>query len=370
MIHFKWEIPKQREKYVNRPKEKLFIFDIVTAFKNRGDLLINRALIHSLRAYGRVLVTTDHLPEKFRDELELKPEECDSNLRVILRKNLFKFDVYKVGIPGHSFDKQARFLAGVSEILITLVFKYLLRVKFLRVGTSFGPIHKYRINIERLKAKFYTLYGVRDQASVQLCAPSNMAYFPDLAFISPDIYPANKDENDESYHFISFRAKFPDASVKEDYLSSIIEKLTKYVSTQKVRSIVIGYQVPEDSTPCELIYQALQQLPGIKVKYIPDVLELDEAIAIISKAEMVLSNRLHIILPALISGVPHIALTDSAQHKKICALYDSIGANFVIHDVNDSKEVTIHPDNNREKLLGITQQQNQIATDVLKSRLG
>lgn len=355
---------------MNNTKEKLFIFDIVTAFKNRGDLLINRALIHSLRAYGRVLVTTDHLPEKFRNELELKPEECGSNLRAILKENLFKFDIYKVGIPGHSFDKKARFMAGISEILITFIFKYLLRVKFLRVGTSFGPIHQYRVAIERLKAKLYTLYGVRDQASVQLCAPSNMAYFPDLAFISPDIRPINKDENDESYHFISFRAKFPDASVKESYLSSIVEKLTRYVSTHKVTSIIIGYQVPEDSVPCELIYKALKQLPDVEVKYLPDVLELDQAIAIISKAEMVLSNRLHVILPALIAGIPHVALTDAAQHKKICTLYESIGADFVIHDVNESTEIAIHPDNNRDNLLAISKLQKGIAKDVFNARLG
>ena len=350
-------------------KEKVFIFDIVTAFKNRGDLLINRALIHSLRKYGKVMVTTDHLPAKFRDELELTPEECVSNLKQCLKDNIYKYDVYKVGIPGHSFDKQPRYLAGIIEILVTSIFKLLFRVNFLRVGTSFGPIHKYRVKIEKLKAKMYTLYGVRDNASVELCAPSKMCYFPDLAFISPDIKPLEKSGNDESYHFLSFRAKFPDAAVTDTYVTNIIGKLKEFIQSNNVQSIVIGYQVPEDKEPCQLICNALNDLPNVKVKFLQEVLELDQAIDVIAKAEMVLSNRLHVILPALIAGVPHVALTDSAQHKKICALYDSIGAGFVIHDVNDATAITVDRQNTRDSLLAISQTQKQIAAQVFDARL-
>ncbi|MBU3005727.1 polysaccharide pyruvyl transferase family protein [Paraglaciecola arctica] len=350
-------------------KEKLFVFNIVTAFGNKGDLLINRALIENLRDFGKVVVVTGHLPPNFLFDLELSEEEkCLTFGKCILR-NMFRYTVYKVGIPGHSLDDEPRYFSGMKELLVTAVFKYIFRFKFLRVGTSLGPIHKFKLNIERIKAKMYVLYGLRDNASVKMCSPSKMLYFPDLAFISPDIASDIPKITDKNYCLLSFRAKFPDAEMSETYLSQVIVRLEEFLEKEGIKSIVIAYQVVEDKKTSMEIYSALNKSKKFNIDFIDELLELKDSMRLISEASLVLSNRLHVLLPSLIAGVPHIALTDVALHQKISALYDTVGAKFVLHDINNPAEIVVAKENSPENLKLISKNQQELALDILKSKI-
>lgn len=348
---------------------KLFIFNIVTAYGNKGDLLINRALIENLRNFGRVAVVTEHLPSHFLFELGLNEDEKCKTFGTCISQNLFRYTIYKVGIPGHSFENEPQFLSACKELIITAVFKYIFRFNFLRVGTSFGPTHKFKLKIEKIKAEMYLIYGLRDDSSVKLCSPSKMLYFPDLAFISSDIIKSDQENSDEGYYFLSFRAKFPEAAILDVYMTKIITKLEVFLKKSKIKSIVIGYQVSEDKETSMKINSVLSRNKNLNIKFIDELLELQDSMLLISGASLVISNRLHVLLPSLIAGVPHIALTDMSRHQKISALYETIGAQFATHDITTHSEMEVVCENSPENLISIAQEQRKLALDILQSTI-
>jgi polysaccharide pyruvyl transferase WcaK-like protein len=350
-------------------KDSIFIFDIVTAFGNNGDLLINKALIYKLRKFGHIRVVTTHLPSSFLEELKLSEEEQIDSFFTCLVNNVFRKNVYKVGIPGHSLESKPQYISGTLECFKTLLFRCAFGLRFLRVGTSFGPVPKFKLSEERFKSKLYTIYGLRDNESVNVCNSHSMQYFPDLAFISEDIFPVNANDKEPDTCFVSFRSKFPDASTSDDYLRKILTKMYTYLQHSGIKKVVIGYQVVEDKETSLQIMRALSKLEGIEVCFVEEMLELKDAHDRIAKSSLVLSNRLHILLPALISGVPHIALTDIVLHKKIKALYQTIDADFVLKDVNDNNDIKICDANCSANLLKIAATQRAVADSLLDKAL-
>ncbi|MBF7072160.1 polysaccharide pyruvyl transferase family protein [Glaciecola sp. MH2013] len=350
-------------------KENIFIFDIVTAFGNNGDLLINKALINTLKKYGKVKVVSSHLPASFLKELHLNDEEQIHSFLGCVLDNIFKNRVFKVGIPGHSLESQPEYISGFLQCIKTAFLRYVLRVRFLRVGTSFGPIPSFKLSVERFKSKMYELYGLRDNESVKMCNSSSMKYFPDLAFLSTDIVETNLNPADNDICFLSFRSKFPDAETSSDYLQKITSKITSFLENSSFRKVVIGYQVVEDKETSLEIFNSLSGLQGIEVVNVEDMLDLKEINEIISKSSLVISNRLHVLLPALISGIPHVALTDIRLHKKIKSLYETIGAGFVLQDVTDEANIEISSYNCKKGLLELSKQQKNIANEILDKTL-
>lgn len=350
-------------------KKYTFIFNIVTAFNNRGDLLINRALISKFREIGEVAIVTKDMPEPFLSKLSLSDHEMYSSFWQCFKRNFGKRRLVKVGIPGHNFGKPSANMQSYLELIYTASFKIILRVEFIRVGTSVGHLEKSAIRIEKLKAKFYKVYGVRDNSSYNLFAPSKISYFPDLAFLSKDVklnLEKSKDIKTEPYILLSFRPSFPDAKISYDYIKAIIKKLLNFIKERDESSIKIAFQVPEDRTPCLAISEAISRIEGKKVEFIDETLELDASIDIIRNANLVISNRLHVLLPALINGVSHISLTDLHLHNKLVALYETIGAGFALHDINSVEPLKVSIENESKVLCSIASSQLDIAEKELK----
>lgn len=345
-------------------KKYTFIFNIVTAFNNRGDLLINRALIARARDIGKVAVVTKGIPKPFLSKLGLAENEMYSSFWQCFKSNFGKRKLVKVGIPGHNFGKPSANAQSYFELIYTALFKFILRVEFIRIGTSVGNLDKSAIKIEKLKAKLYKIYGVRDNFSYNLFSPSAISYFPDLAFLSKDFELNNQKSKHLKkipYIFLSFRPSFPDAEISYDYLNAIIKNLLVFIERREENLIKVAFQVPEDRTPCFAISKAISALEGKTVEFIDETLELDESIDIIANANLVVSNRLHVLLPALMSGVCHIALTDLRHHRKLVSLYETIGAGFALQDINSIEPLTLTTENERENLLKIAKSQIDIA---------
>ena len=346
-----------------------FIFNIVTAFNNRGDLLINRALISKLREIGDIAVVTKGIPEPFLSKLGLSEQEMYRSFWQCFKNNFGKRKLVKVGIPGHNFGKPSANFQSYLELIYTAIFKLILRVDFIRVGTSVGHLEKSAIQVERLKAKFYKIYGVRDNFSYNVFAPSKISYFPDLAFLSNDLKLNSekpKSLPEEPYIFLSFRPSFPDAEISYDYIEAIIKKLLAFIKDRNESLIKIAFQVPEDLAPCLAISEAVSTIEGKQIEFIENTLELDESIDIIQNANLVISNRLHVLLPALMNGVSHISLTDLHRHRKLVALYETIGADFVLHDINSAEPLSISSENESRMLFSLAKLQINIAEQALK----
>lgn len=350
-------------------KKYTFIFNIVTAFNNRGDLLINRALITKLREIGDIAVVTKGIPEPFLSKLELSEQEMYDSFWQCFKHNYGKRKLIKVGIPGHNFGKPSANVQSYLELIYTALFKIILKVEFIRVGTSVGYLDRSAIKVEKLKAKLYKIYGVRDNFSYNLFAPSKISYFPDLAFLSKDLKLNNeksKDLQKEPYIFLSFRPSFPDAEISYDYIDAIIKKLLVFIKERDEKLIKVAFQVPEDLTPCIAISEAVSTLEGKIVEFIDETLELDVAVELIRNANLVISNRLHVLLPALINGVSHVSLTDLRSHKKLVALYETIGASFALHDINSVEPLNVSSENESNTLLNLANLQINIAEQELK----
>ncbi|WP_417737605.1 polysaccharide pyruvyl transferase family protein [Rosistilla oblonga] len=349
---------------MSRKNNKLFLFDLVTAFNNRGDLLINRSLIHNLRKYGQVRVKTSEIPAEFLTQLCLADsEQCKSIFKECV-VNFFRTRVYFVGIPGHNFGGASRILPSLIGLIRLFVLRAVFRFRFIKVGNSLGPLPKIVIHIERAKSYVCELYGVRDSDSLDLCENSRVQYFPDLAFISHDLR-CNSKYNPAAYYFLSFRSQVFVRNDDDKYLQAVVGKLLEYFRLKHNVEIVIAYQVPSDKQACLFVYEALSRLPDVSVKFIDRVLELTESIEFIQQSKCVFSNRLHVLLPALVGGIPHVAVTDLRRHSKITSLYAHVGAGCCLCDVFGDKPIEIVASNAGEALAEIARTQHDVAIGVM-----
>ncbi|WP_436715006.1 polysaccharide pyruvyl transferase family protein [Roseiconus lacunae] len=329
-------------------KDKLFLIKIVTAFRNRGDLLINKSLIQNLRRYGSVRVVETGIPDDFLNGLELATDEISTSLFRDMRKGVFRKSVYFVGIPGHHFGGSEKLASSIGGLAKTVVMRSMLNIRFIKVGTSIGPITPSLATIEKYKSYFYDLYGVRDTQSLAECTPSRMQYFPDLAFLSEDlrrVASLDRDErarnNDDAYVFVSFRSEIHKLVDSPGYFQKVKEKLSNWLRLGNAKKVIVGFQVDSDRHACGELYEHLCSTNNIDIQLIDSTLSLEQSIDLIAAAETVISNRLHVLLPALILGVPHCCLTDPSLHTKIAALYSDIGAESCIHDVKSEAELEL-----------------------------
>ena len=288
-------------------------------------------------------------------------------------------EVFWVGIPGHHFGTRSKLPSSLLGLLLVPFHRAPLGAQFIKVGSSLGPLPPELWTIERLKARLYRLYGVRDTLSISQSKSASMLYFPDLAFLSHDIEAAaervltrrrnQEAARDPEYHFVSFRGNIDPLTSSDAMTRKLLNVLAKYFAQYRQAHVVIGFQVPADRETCKVIEARLRSMPNLDVEFIDRTLELHEALDVVVGATSVLSNRLHVLLPALIGGVTPFALVDVERHSKISALFRDIGAADFLFDV--ASEVSLpRPHENCERLRSIVGEQRQVAETVLAKSLG
>lgn len=312
-------------------KNKIYLLPAVQ-YNNTGDVLINKILIEELRIYGDLIVNDKGFPNWFIEELGVKENERFSNyykdnffegIRISIdnNKNIPHFLVIH---PGHT-SRQGWKTALLSDhgILKTIKYFNLRRkgLKFLRFGFSIGPFDIFNTISESFYTRVFSYYGVRDTKSLTLAKNAKFhkpQLMPDLAWK----YTFDKEsEKKENYIVLSFRSgSFGTKHNSENLIPVISELKTIISSLNQNYKIKVVYQVLYDKEGAEEIYKDLKA-NDFNVELINEKLNLEAASKLYKNADLLISNRLHVILLGLVQGIPAFPLVREDHNQKIINIF-------------------------------------------------
>lgn len=319
----------------NQKPEKKIYYDLSTQYENTGDLLINKAAVEVIRKKYNLIIDDTKAPRWFvecilapSDKLLSRISNKSAVKEVIFDLVLQKLNVrkkaesYLVLVPGHISGAGVKTNIAKLKRLIALSVIRLLGGKVVKFGVSIGPFDKLGSFIESLISRTYHYYGLRDQDSLNLAKKlnfKNTKFFPDLAWS----YEArNAIKTDERKNIVfSFRSNSYGVSHQDEYLKKVINCLKEIVLDVKFQNnkILIAYQVSYDRPASVEIYEQLKKVASVEL--IDRKLSLDDAIALYHTAEMVVTNRLHVLLLAAQCDALPIALIKQNDNKKIIGIF-------------------------------------------------
>ncbi len=339
---------------------KKFFIKVITSYRNAGDLLINRALIENLSQHGQVYIDRKNCPDFFYEQLTKEIENIvpvQSFYKTLLIEALKNLgSVSLVTIPGHFFG------VGIKKALITFltgcffIFLGLIKVKVLKFGGCVGPFDFSVKFAEKFRAWSFNYYGLRDELSRGNLNSKHAQYFPDLAFASSDIQRVFNSPkiNEEQYVVFSFREQTNAMGSAQNYKEKVIKQLESLESSIPDNwKLVFCQQVPSDQKFSAELYEHFVQ-KGKKCELLSDTLDLDASLILYKNASLVASNRLHILLPALVMEVPHIGLIDKTEHHKILGIYRDNDIEKYIIDMDEDiepsfiQDVLVSPDTQKQ----------------------
>jgi|GEM_PF-4047451 len=330
---------------------RYFYFNPLTQYENMGDLLINKSLLNLLRRYGTIIIDDRNKPVWFVNELkkesdlivsEIFPKNLGNYLEDVLLENKEEDDIcYQVFVPGDKSRKGFKKAIWSLKHFYKLVKQKQKGCRSIRLGFSIGDFDTANLITESLYSLAFHTYGIRDSISMHYARKfrfSNTVFFPDLAWAYEDYEDVPNPVNESSrYIVLSFRANKVGTVYQSSYLSTAIDRLKKLFDVDWFNGvkIVISYQVAFDREACIQLRDALQNSGDIC--FVDKLLTINEAIALYKGAEMTLSNRLHVLLLASISGCFAVPFINSAHNKKIVGIYQDNDLSDLIVDYNSSE---------------------------------
>jgi len=314
----------------------LFLYFAKTQHENLGDRLIARTLLHNIRNYGRVVLNVKGCPVDYKGELKNDCYKIEKEnylfflLKYLVYSKVKNIELFVIMKPGHFYGLDGGFINKFVQTL-TIIFFGFLGVKFCRFGASVGPFEKHIEFLEIVASKFYYKYTARENLSIEYCkriGVKNVEFFPDFAFAIPGHIAVNIVESSQRENIVfSFRS------------SRYIEKNS---GIAHLRNLIIGLNLKEYGCKNSLFISQVTRDYSIMSKLFPDNeifvypnCSSDEIFEHYNKSLVVVSNRLHSLLFAAFCGCLPIALVSSGENKKIVGVFQAIGLDFLILNIED-----------------------------------
>lgn len=318
---------------------------------NLGDWLIIKTLLECLTAFGTVvcydaklldygiegLEYVDH-PE-FHSRLYHSAKHCQGSA---------EDQVFLVLNPGHHFSTVASeevYSGRQSEHQWLQVCKNE-AIRIVRFGVSIGPFVEKERPIEKRLGKLFDFYSARESWSleyVQGLGISNARRFCDLAFLAriPDVKTLGECRD---RILLSFRECIMGSEIPERYdfdnLIRIIGLAYQALQGVAERDFYLGYQTTADAEfSARLGHTLIENSMDLKMMY--GEMDWQRAEETYSRTDIVLSNRLHVLLIGMLLGGVPIAVIDAERHTKISALFADLGLSHLILHVNNRSEESI-----------------------------
>lgn len=338
---------------------KLF-YSAYTCKGNTGDIIINKLQIEEYARYGEVYVDCTGMPNKFYNTifdtknpnikdfvkcfgLNYRGKNMLRALKIMQKENFTHF----TKSPGpYSYIK-----LPFNTFLIRIIgaFGFWLAGMFGMKVIAMGVDLNYKQEpkwLQRLNNFYFNIYdqiGIRSYKNQQELSQNlrNVIYVPDMAFLYSVLSDSFK-TSDSRRIALSFR--------KVENEECFIEKIKIICNffLGKKYEIDIVYQVDEDKSFCQRIFNTLNENSIHFVDTLIDYYSLD----IYTKYDFVISNRLHVLLIAAISGaVPYGLVMQSVKENKILNVFSSIFESRLVSYIEDFKEEYISDIFNKELAL-------------------
>lgn len=347
----------------NSQRKKIFFFTAQTQYENLGDLMIIKILLDNLRKYGTMIINEQGVPEWFCQELDLKDDEKASKygnkfsilMLVFALKALFysNNEIYYILTPGHRFSTPIpktkidyfRYLIETIKQIISLALFKILGVRICRFGVSIGPFSKLDQLVERWKSKFMYLYSVRDTKSEDYANKlgiNQVKIFPDLAWLMKTPYASNKlVKLHDEYVIFSFRNStnsFGDPDIYKNSLFPVLDKIVSMVGKKWQKKLLISYQVDLDYEICKDISNRYKD--DCNVIFLEEKINTQSMYDLYSRAYMIFSNRLHVLMFAMLCGSIPVAVVDTLKHDKITSIFSDAGLMRMVIDISNGAQIS------------------------------
>jgi polysaccharide pyruvyl transferase WcaK-like protein len=317
-----------------------FIFcRAIISYDNLGDIVINKTLMNNLRNYGRLIVNTRGVPPWVCQQLELSVDEQYTKgigfqilvflygLRALADSNS---KVYFIKTPGGYIgnDLNNNWLNQVKGLAWVFLFR-IIGVRVCWFGASIESFSKMQEMLEKWKSQFIYFYSVRDSLSQDYgrkIGIERLAIFPDLAWLmETSSENSNPISIDGEYVIFSFRKppqrlinKFNLAEYENDFYR-VLDAIIKLVCQKWSKKLVICYQVTRDYKFCKEIKDRYQD--SCDVILIDHQINTESIYGLYSRASMVFSNRLHVLLFSGLYGSLPVAVINTELYRKITGIF-------------------------------------------------
>jgi len=258
-----------------------------------------------------------------------------------------------------------------------------LEIRIVRFGVSIGLFTRQRELVEKLSSKFMYFYSVRDSISVNYAKSigvNNVYLFPDMAWLmeKPVSHNLIRNSGEEDYVIFSFR-RLPisknDLTRSEfstpESLFSVLDKIVKLVCGQWSKKLIISYQVTRDRDFCKEL--ADRYTNSTDVVFIEKQINSQSMYDLYSRAFMVFSNRLHVLMFAMACGSLPVAVVDVAVQHKVTGIFSDVGLMQLVIDIgkgNSAVEslpgIEDEADKIKEKMASRYESRRQEGEDLLE----
>lgn len=313
------------------------------AFTNKGnvgDLLITKFQIDEYAKYGEVYVDCHGMPDDFHKVIfetgspNIKDFEAEFGCTYRSKKILKVISILNKQHFTH-FCSSPGPRETLSFPLKKLVFK--LMGAILPAIFMSRHIKKYSLGVDvnYTSRSFFgwlnTLYfarldiiGIRSETNLERVKNHlhNVVYVPDMAFLYPMF-------DEASYVKIKKRIAMSFRNIDDiGQLLSVLKSIGMLASKGNFEIDVI-YQVDEDKVLCEQLTKEINKLNVRFIESPVDYFSLDRY----KNYDIVVSNRLHVLLMAAMNGAyPFALISDSPNEHKIQDILGSVfGNNHVVH---------------------------------------
>ncbi len=210
-------------------------------------------------------------------------------------------------------------------------------VRICRFGISVGPLSWMERIFEVVYSKLMYFYSVRESHSlgfVRSLGIKKAQYFCDLIFLDNEIKEIQTITN-RRLCVLSFRDNIYSFTNKTRYdrqnILTILNKLIFGLCELNSFDFVASYQVKEDFLLSRWIALNLKER-GINLKN--EMLDWNSAVGLYSASQVVISNRLHVLLLGMKNGALPFAVIDAKKHFKIASIFHDAGLDNLVFDVS------------------------------------
>ena len=308
---------------------KTFFYTENKQTRNLGDVLINKALIALMREEGNICILRNPQADEFSREVGIQEDERMSARSFYLKmasmavkgrfvKKSSRHHVYIMGTPGGGGIVMRAGLISSGSKLIAAAFFKLLGIRVCGFGFSLHRTSLARAFFEYAYWNLAFFSCTRDLYSLtylQDLGVRNIGKMPDLALYYGKEFQVETGRitRNPQKVVISLRdcsdAEYPRylEQVRSQVLGLLAELGGRY-------HVVFSYQVDED---LETARKLLDDFEGYGAILIEQKLDLQGACELYGSAEIVITNRLHVMLLAAMSGVTPVGVGVWPLNQKV-----------------------------------------------------
>ncbi len=316
-----------------------------TQFGNVGDALINRELIGLLHAHGAVCVDTSGTPRWYVDGLALAPgtRRVDGHVRLLaalLRARLERRRAFFFFVPGgFSGELTRRQFVRRTLLLAPLALLRAIGVRICHVGVSYEAIGARHAAYLRLKQRLMHAFFVRDSRSAALLQrlgvhPSGV--LPDLAFNL--VAAAAGGSRGASPRRVEFSFRTDQHAAQFDRIDAAVRAVLDRLPADVDRGVTV--QVTHDALGMRRLAERIGAERGTEFAVFTETRSVELLLAHYRAADLVVSNRLHVLLLAAAAGCRIVACVDP-HNAKIVGLFESLGRTDVLLDLAASDAAAV-----------------------------